>query len=302
MEFFQTTKGDDRVGARKKNFIRRKTDYGWIAVMFAALYVIGQHYFPTKTSVADRAAAYDALDILGRAGLTTPGAAGPLQIYAVFWAFTAVALSAATTALWYAMKWGLGGTPTKHLDEQLAAIRVNFLILPAFQTFWDYLIVNGHTKVTMGNGLDAPWLLARDVFLWMLMFELTWYVQHRAMHDNKFLWKYGHQYHHGWKRPEHMIGITNFAFDHVVEVWVTMSSAFVPVLFFPVNWYAEKAIGFFYMMLAVLVHHDKFPLKYHLQHHYLVVKNYGSHWPLFDMLFGTWQWETFHPNDKKKGK
>jgi len=48
------------------------------------------------------------------------------------------------------------------------------------------------------------------------------------------------------------------------------------------------------------VHHDKFPLKYHLQHHYLVVKNYGSHWPLFDVLFGTWQWDTFHPDDKKK--
>ena len=44
-------------------------------------------------------------------------------------------------------------------------------------------------------------------------------------------------------------------------------------------------------------HHDR---KYHLQHHYLVVKNYGSHWPLFDVLFGTWQWDTFHPDDKKK--
>ena len=37
MAFFQSTNGDDRSGARKKNFIRRKTDYGWIALMFAAL-------------------------------------------------------------------------------------------------------------------------------------------------------------------------------------------------------------------------------------------------------------------------
>ena len=248
--------------------------------------------------MADRARAYDALDILAQVGVTAPGAAGPLQVYAVFWAFTAFALSAATWALWKAMTFMYKDTPTQHLGEQLSAIRVNFLILPAFQTFWDHLIVRGHTKVTMGN--TSPGLLARDVFLWMLVFELTWYVQHRAMHDNKFLWKHGHQYHHGWKRPEHMIGITNFAFDHVVEVWVTMSSAFAPVLFFPVNWHAEKLVGFGYMMLAVLVHHDKFPLKYHLQHHYLVVKNYGSHWPLFDVLFGTWQWDTFHPDDKKK--
>jgi sterol desaturase/sphingolipid hydroxylase (fatty acid hydroxylase superfamily) len=289
----------DRAGARKTNFIRRKTDYGWIALMFVALYYAGHRYFPGRTSPAERAAMHDALDVLAQAGLA-PGGAGELRTYATFWAFTALALSSATYFLWVAMAWGLGGTPTTHLSEQLKTIRVNFLILPAFQTLWDFLAVSGYTKVTMGN--LSPGVLCRDCFLWMLMFELTWYVQHRAMHDNKFLWKYGHQYHHGWKRPEHMIGITNFAFDHVVEVWVTMSSAFVPVLFFPINFYAEKLIGFAYMMLAVLVHHDNFPLKYHLQHHYLVVKNYGSHWPLFDMLFGTWQWDTFHPDDKKKKK
>ena len=57
------------------------------------------------------------------------------------------------------------------------------------------------------------------------------YTQHRAMHDVKFLWEYGHQYHHQWKRTEHMIGITNFSFDAIVEGWVTMSSAFAPVSF-----------------------------------------------------------------------
>lgn len=48
------------------------------------------------------------------------------------------------------------------------------------------------------------------------------------------------RYHHGWKRPEHMIGVTNFAFDHIVEVWVTMSSAFAPILFFPINMYGWR--------------------------------------------------------------
>ncbi len=99
MAFFQSTNGDDRSGARKKNFIRRKTDYGWIALMFAVLYFIGEHYFPDRTSVADRARAYDALDILAQIGVTAPGAAGPLQVYAVFWAFTAFALSAARRRL-----------------------------------------------------------------------------------------------------------------------------------------------------------------------------------------------------------
>lgn len=78
------------------------------------------------------------------------------------------------------------------------------------------------------------------------------------MHDNKFLWKWGHEYHHTWRKPEHMIGITNFAFDHIVEVWVTISSAALPTLFFPIHWWVMRGIGFVYMLLAVLVHWDGF--------------------------------------------
>ena len=65
--------------------------------------------------------------------------------------------------------------------------------------------------------LNGVYVLARDWFLWMFLFELAWYFQHRLMHDVKPLWHYGHAYHHEFKRPEHMIGLTNFAFDHVEE-------------------------------------------------------------------------------------
>jgi sterol desaturase/sphingolipid hydroxylase (fatty acid hydroxylase superfamily) len=108
------------------------------------------------------------------------------------------------------------------------------------------------------------------------------------MHDNKFLWRLGHSYHHTWNRPEHMIGITNFAFDHIVEFWVTMSSSFLGYLIFPSNFFVGKAISLFYMVLAVLAHWEGYEAsRYHINHHYLVTKNYGSHIPIFDILFGT---------------
>ena len=101
-----------------------------------------------------------------------------------------------------------------------------------------------------------------------------------------------------------MIGITNFAFDHIVEFWVTMSSSFLPVLLFPVNFYVGKIVSLFYMILAVLAHWDGFEAsRYHINHHYLVTKNYGSHIPIFDILLGTYQWEKFVHSDnlpKKK--
>ena len=68
-----------------------------------------------------------------------------------------------------------------------------------------------------------------------------------------------------------------------------MSSSFLPLVFFPLNYVTTVVIGFVYMILAVLVHWDGFPIRYHLNHHYAVVKNYGSHIPLFDMFFGTYK-------------
>lgn len=96
------------------------------------------------------------------------------------------------------------------------------------------------------------------------------------------------------------IGITNFAFDHVVEIWVTMSSTFVGYVLFPSNFYVGKAIGLGYM---VLVHWDGFyGSRFHINHHYLITKNYGSHFPFLDMFFGTYQWETYnHPESTAYG-
>jgi sterol desaturase/sphingolipid hydroxylase (fatty acid hydroxylase superfamily) len=183
-------------------------------------------------------------------------------------------------------------TSKVHFWDQTKVILLNFLQLPILQLVWDYLEQEGYTKATMGN-FDL-FSIIRDCCLWMLCFEWAWYFQHRGMHDNKFLWRLGHSYHHTWNSPEHMIGITNFAFDHIVEFWVTMSSSFLGYIIFPSNFFVGKAISLFYMVLAVLAHWEGYQAsRYHINHHYLVTKNYGSHIPIFDILFGTFQWDTF---------
>ena len=254
-------------------------------------------------------------------------------------------------------------TPAVHFWTQFKAIGTNFVLLPIVQVGFDALQEAGYTKATMGN--TDLFSAVRDACLWMLCFEWAWYFQHRAMHDNKFLWTLGHSYHHSWRKPEHMIGVTNFAFDHIVEVWVTMSSSFLGYLLFPANFFVGKAVSLFYMVLAVAAHWDGSEMsRYHLNHHYLVrgrvvgarvdgscarectcvvrflrktffetmenklvfigsgcqvfcrlqsslhprhcnfysythsqvTKNYGSHIPMFDMLFGTYQWDAYvHP-------
>ncbi len=123
--------------------------------------------------------------------------------------------------------------PTLHKPDpshptQVRWIETNFFLLPFFQVLWDVMTYYGLTRVTMGN--TAPLLALRDAALWMLGFEWAWYFQHRLMHDVKPCWKLGHSHHHTWRKPAHMIGITNFAFDHVVEPWVYVGIAVVVVV------------------------------------------------------------------------
>ena len=261
------------------NFSRERQDYYWIAAFYAVLLVFGQWFYPQRTTPEQADAIYNLVNPIGFDD--------PLFVYVSYWVLGTVTLSGLTAIIWRLIKYYDPNICTKHFDEQMKVVTVNMILLSYTETVWIYLTINQYTKTTIHSNMTF-FTVIRDLLEWIFCFELTWYTQHRLMHDNKVLWIYGHQYHHSWKRPEHMIGITNFAFDHVVEVWMTMSSSFLPVFIFPIDFYVKNCISLCYMILAVLVHWDGFPYKYHLNHHYKVVKNYGSHVPIFDILFNTY--------------
>ena len=186
--------------------------------------------------------------------------------------------------------WDSSKVPDTHIVQISKSILPNTLfLLPTYQVVIDFMACNGMLRSSAGR-MDDVSMVVVDSLLWMLGFEISWYFQHRLMHDWKPLWTFGHEFHHTWRKPDHMIGITNFSFDHLVEPFVTMSSTLLPSLLFPCNFYVAKFTSFLYMFLALLVHWDGFPYRYHLNHHYQVVYNYGSHWPIFDIMFGTYYW------------
>ncbi|KAJ3408907.1 Cholesterol 25-hydroxylase-like protein [Chytridiales sp. JEL 0842] len=276
----------------KKTFRRSKTDFIWLAGFLVALVAAGEWMHPERSSKRDQELMFNAIDIFGLKD--------PRFVWGLWWAMAAIALGSSGVGLFFLFqKLNPKATPSTHFLKQLETAGVNFFILGFFQCLFDYASIKlPFTKVTGGFDRLHPVTAVVDILLWMLCFEFAWYTQHRAMHDVKPLWVYGHAYHHTWRKPEHMIGMTNFAFDHVVEIWVTMSSSFLGFLIFPINFYVGKAIGLVYMVLAVCVHWDGFPYsRYHINHHYLIKVNYGSHIPIFDMFFGTYQWEDYeHPD------
>eukprot|EP01084_Bolivina_argentea_P108960 194751_1 len=263
---------------KKMNFKRNTSDYYWIIAFYLILYVYGQYFYPQKTKPDHAKTIYNIINVAAFSDLKF--------VYITYWIIASISLSGITAAVWHIIKYLDPKICMTYFDDQMKAIRVNMILLAMMETIWTYITVNGYTKITMDRTDMFSMIL--DSFCWILGFELSWYTQHRLMHDNKILWTYGHQYHHSWNTKDHMIGITNFAFDHVVEIWVTMASSFIPVFIFPINFYLKTFISLVYMIIAVLVHWDGFPWKYHLNHHYKVVKNYGSHIPIFDVFFGTY--------------
>ena len=272
------------------NFMRRRTDYFFLALIAGTLALWGNRLAP-NTSPSDADSIFALINVLHFSSR--------LPAFMIYLLIAPLTMATLTSGMWFIMKTVRPETPTTHLAAQLRSVSVNMVLLGGIQVALDYLATLSFTKQYVDQDFPASLVslvTVRDCMLWMLGFELAWYTQHRAMHDNKFLWRIGHAYHHSWKKPEHMIGITNFAFDHIVEVFVTMSSSAFPTFIFPIDFRVAKIIGFSYMIIAVLVHWDFFPYRYHLNHHYLVTKNYGSHWPIFDILFGTYQWAPFAPS------
>lgn len=131
----------------------------------------------------------------------------------------------------------------------------------------------------------------------VLIFELLVYVWHRAMHQNKLLWRAFHQMHHSAERVD-VLG--SFYFSPLDMVGFTLLGSLTLVLIIGVS--PEAASYFLYVsiFLAAFQHTNiKTPqwLGYivqrpesHSVHHGTGIHRYNySDLPLFDLLFGSFK-------------
>ncbi|KAI8909157.1 hypothetical protein EDD86DRAFT_150322 [Gorgonomyces haynaldii] len=183
-----------------KSYSRKRSDYATIACLFGVLLGFSEALYLERSQTQDRIYILQACNLFGLSDETV--------IWAVWFLVAVLSLSGITSGLWFWMRSvNPAVTPETHFWRQFETISVNMFLLSAVQAFGDYCAYKfGVFKITRDH-LD-PWSILKDSFFWILCFELAWYTQHRMMHDVKFLWIYGHAYHHQWKKPEHMIGIT----------------------------------------------------------------------------------------------
>jgi len=67
------------------------------------------------------------------------------------------------------------------------------------------------------RALPTPATLARDVTVWLLVQEVTFFYVHRWLHENKKMYARIHKLHHTWTAPISVVAIYAHPFEHVVS-------------------------------------------------------------------------------------
>lgn len=140
--------------------------------------------------------------------------------------------------------------------------------------------------------------LVVQVFAALFFTDLVQYTVHRSFHASIFLWRF-HEVHHSIKDLDWLSGSR----IHIVDALVTRSMAFIPLYVFG---FSTQAFGAYIVVVAfqtILIHANtninfgflKYLFvtpQYHHWHHSddpeTYGKNFAVHFPIIDMIFGTY--------------
>ena len=153
-----------------------------------------------------------------------------------------------------------------------------------------------------------------QVFIWYLFITFFYYWWHRVRHENRYLWRYLHQFHHS---PTRIEVVTSF-YKHPWEIVVNwMLSSAILYLFLGLSPYAAW-LTVFATAFAELIYHMNLKTPYimgyffqrpemHRLHHKKWLHHYNySDLPIWDMMFWTFKnpkeqiEETGFPNNNEE--
>lgn len=131
----------------------------------------------------------------------------------------------------------------------------------------------------------------------LLVFELLLYGWHRAIHENRYLWRIFHQFHHSAERID---TFGAFYFSPFDMIGFTALSSLALVVFAGVSTEASTYFLFFSSFLAIFQHTNISTPQWlgffiqrpesHSFHHKKGVHRYNySDLPIFDIIFGTFK-------------
>jgi len=211
---------------------------------------------------------------------------GTLIFVVTFWGFGGLF---AVPALWRVEGWKI--QPNKALDrgkllEAMPLVVFNFIVSIVLTP----LVLSALLPESAFDWRRLPgtWTLTRDVVMWMVVQEVSFFYVHRWLHEDKKLYAAIHKLHHTWTAPVSLVAIYCHPIEHVV-------SNMAPLLAGPILCGSHVAsIGVF--LFLGLVHTTAVHSGYwicddngmHDEHHRQFNVNYGVV-GIMDVWYGTYK-------------
>jgi len=141
------------------------------------------------------------------------------------------------------------------------------------------------------HALPDTTTLTRDVVIWLLLQEVSFFYSHKFLHENKRAYSAIHKLHHTWTAPVSLVGI----YCHPLE---NLVSNIVPVLLGPMLCRSHVASILVFLFLG-MIHNCAVHSGYwfcdddgmHDEHHRKFTVNYGVT-GLMDSWYGTYSLPT----------
>lgn len=174
------------------------------------------------------------------------------------------------------------------LGKALPLIIFNFLFSMPFSALVLFALLPESATSFQKSALPSTMVLARDVMVWGLVYELLFFHVHRYLHENKKIYKAIHKLHHTWTAPISYVAIYAHPVEHVV-------SNLIPLLVGPIFCGSHiAAIGIFIFLgftHTTAVHSGYWFCDdngMHDEHHAKFNVNYGVT-GVFDSYYGTYR-------------
>jgi len=203
-----------------------------------------------------------------------------------FWGF---GLLFALPALFKVRRWKIQANKdldTNMLFESLPLIACNFTmqVFVGLPAMWFGLPQSSYDW----HRLPTTDILARDVFVWLLVEEVCFFYVHKWLHENKEMYAAVHKIHHTWTAPISLVAIYCHPFEHLV-------SNILPVMLGPMicgSHVAAVGVFLFVGTIHTLIVHSGYWFcddnGMHDEHHAKFNVNFGV-MGLMDSIYGTYR-------------
>lgn len=136
---------------------------------------------------------------------------------------------------------------------------------------------------------DSIYPSVKDIYklaLYIIFIDLYFYILHRYMHFNKYLYKHVHKHHHETNITVAASGFNSSILEHII---LNIGSLYIPHMFIQGSYFLISLLVIIGGYSSASSHSGYINCIQHNKHHQLLSVNYGNGLYIWDTVFSTFE-------------